>query len=177
MFQRSKWSSRKYTKAICLLRSNYGYYPESTEENSNDEEENYYDDYQETVTIGDIIYEKEIETIALPKLGNSRLFTFNIEDRLPISRGSIILRWDLAKLLGQRQPFHFSFGYWIDCQGRTDKLFVFANSIKTAGPVNGVNVIAYGNNNQVLGMGSTNEDGVAEIGIFKKRIYRISDPR
>src|SRR5205807_786174 len=44
-----------------------------------------------------------------------------------------------------------------------DKIFVVANSIRTVNPLSEVNVIAYGSNNQVLGMGSTNSDGVAEI--------------
>ncbi|HVU85444.1 MAG TPA: MG2 domain-containing protein, partial [Puia sp.] len=44
-----------------------------------------------------------------------------------------------------------------------ENLVVFANSIRTAEPLKAVNIIAYGANNQILGMGSTNDSGVAEI--------------
>ena len=50
----------------------------------------------------------------------------------------------------------------------SDKIFVFVNSLKTTQPINNVNVLAYGGNNQLLGTGSTNADGVAEINYSKK---------
>ena len=49
-----------------------------------------------------------------------------------------------------------------------DKIYVFTNSIKTAEPVNGVNVSVYSANNQLIGTGATNKEGVAEIAYTKK---------
>ena len=49
-----------------------------------------------------------------------------------------------------------------------DKVFVFVNSIKSAGSVNGVNISLYAANNQLIGSGATNSDGVAEIPYNKK---------
>lgn len=49
-----------------------------------------------------------------------------------------------------------------------NKLYVFTNSIKTAEPVTGVNVAVYSSNNQLIGTGATNKDGVAEIAYSKK---------
>ncbi|MBI2729678.1 MAG: alpha-2-macroglobulin family protein [Sphingobacteriales bacterium] len=49
-----------------------------------------------------------------------------------------------------------------------DKLVVFANSIKTTQPIASASVTAYGYNNQVIGVGNTNGDGVAEIAYTKK---------
>ena len=56
-----------------------------------------------------------------------------------------------------------------------DKIFVFANSIKTAEGMNGVNVSVYAKNNQLIGTGSTNNDGVAEIAYTKKdfRVFNL----
>ena len=36
-----------------------------------------------------------------------------------------------------------------------DKIYVFTNSIKSADPVNGVNVSVYSTNNQLIGTGAT----------------------
>ncbi len=47
-------------------------------------------------------------------------------------------------------------------------LYVFANSLQTSLALPGVNVVVYGNNNQVLGMAATKEDGVAEIPYTRK---------
>ena len=49
-----------------------------------------------------------------------------------------------------------------------DKIYVFTNSIKTAAPVDGVNVSVYAANNQLIGTGATNGEGVAEIAYSKK---------
>jgi uncharacterized protein YfaS (alpha-2-macroglobulin family) len=54
-----------------------------------------------------------------------------------------------------------------------DKIYVFANSIKTALPVDGVNIAVYAANNQLIGNGATNGEGVAEIHLFKKCICRF----
>ena len=48
-----------------------------------------------------------------------------------------------------------------------DKIYVFANSIKTASPVDGVNIAVYAANNQLIGTGATNSEGVAEIAYSK----------
>ena len=49
-----------------------------------------------------------------------------------------------------------------------EKMLVFANSIKTASSLSGVNVTVYGANNQVLGIGTTNGEGVAEVAYARK---------
>ena len=48
-----------------------------------------------------------------------------------------------------------------------DKIFVFTNSIKTANAVDGVNISVYAANNQLIGTGASNKDGVAEIAYSK----------
>ncbi len=114
--------------------------------------------------LGDVVYEQEIETRSLPKYGNSRLFKFNPEDKLSDFKGIYHIR------IRSMEDYWVSDSRFISMsdlgliakEGK-DKMVVFANSIKSAAAINGVNVIAYGANNQVLGNGATNADGVAEI--------------
>lgn len=159
----------KIYESNLLAAQRYGYYPKDSRGGGEDE---YYDgDYYNNsdVAFGDVIYEQEIDTRSLPKYGSSRLFSFNIEDRLPDFKGIYHIKMRSAT------------DYWISdsrfisksdigliAREGKDKLFVFANSIKTAQPVNGMNVVVYGNNNQVLGTGATNADGVAEVAFSRK---------
>lgn len=151
----------KIYESNLLTSQQYGYYP--ADDRYGDQSE-YYEETGNGITMGDIIYEKEIETRTLPQSGNSRLFKFNIDDQLPEFKGIYHIRVRSSK------------DYWISdsrfisvsdigliAKEAKEKLLVFTNSIKTAEPLPGVNVVAYGNNNQVLGLGTTNAAGVAEI--------------
>ena len=155
----------KIYESNLLSAQRYGYYPKD----SRDEEDYYYDYSNNELTAGDVIFEQEVDARSLPQIGNSKLFKFNIEDKLKEFKGIYHIKVRSAK------------DYWISdsrfisvsdlgliAKEGTDKLFVFTNSIKTADPLSGVNIIAYGNNNQVLGMGATNADGVAEIAYTRK---------
>ena len=50
----------------------------------------------------------------------------------------------------------------------SDKMVVFAASIQSTAAVKGVTINVYGKNNQLLGTGATNGDGVAEIPVASK---------
>lgn len=158
----------KIYESNLLNAQHYGYDPKETMTGNEDQEE-YNDDYNQSITMGDIIYEKEIDTRTLPKIGNSRLFTFDIEDRLPDSKGIYHIKVRSAKnyWLSDSRFISVSDLGLIAKEGR-NKLFVFTTSIKTAEPIAGVNIVAYGKNNQVLGVGATNEEGVAEIGYTRR---------
>jgi uncharacterized protein YfaS (alpha-2-macroglobulin family) len=163
----------KIYESNLLMTQRYGYNPQDSRNASNDNEEGdyYEEDYNGggDVALGDVIYEKEIDTRSLPKYGNSRLFTFNIEDRLPDFKGiyHIKIRSATDYWVSDSRFISKSDIGMIAKQG-ADKIVVFANSIKTAEALNGVNIIAYGNNNQVLGMGTTNAEGVAEVALSRK---------
>jgi hypothetical protein len=164
--EKVKVTISKIYESNLLVAQRYGYYPR---DRNNDENE-YYDEYDDNnISFGDVIYEKEIDTRSLPRAGNSSLFSFNIEDRLPNFKGiyHIKVRSKKDYWVSDSRFISVSDLGLIAKEGR-DKLYVFTNSIKNASPVNGANIIAYGNNNQVLGMGSTNEDGVAEIVYARK---------
>ena len=90
-----------------------------------------------------MIYEQEIDSRSFPKYGNSGLFNFNVEDRLPDFKGiyHIKIRSATDYWMSDSRFISISDIGLIAKEGK-DKLFVFANSIKTAQPVNGVNVVA-----------------------------------
>ena len=78
-----------------LMAQRYGYYPQESREPdyaSYDEDyegDYYYDEYGGgDAMLGDVIYEKEIDTSSLPKSGAGRLLNFSqFEDRLPDLKG------------------------------------------------------------------------------------------
>src|SRR5688572_18843650 len=160
-----------------LLAQRYGYSPRETRSGpdyaSYDEYEGdyYYDGYGEgDAMLGDVIYEKEIDTRSLPKSGGGRILNFSqFEDRLPDFKGvyHILIRSSEDYWIKDSRYISLSDLGIIAKEGK-DKIYVFTNSIKTAVPVNGVNVSVYSANNQLIGTGSTNKDGVAEVPYSKK---------
>jgi uncharacterized protein YfaS (alpha-2-macroglobulin family) len=124
------------------------------------------------LTLGDVIYEQEIDTRNLPKSGSNssnRLLNLNITDKLPEFKGIYHVAIRSAKDYWVRDSRFVSLSDigLIAKQGK-EKILVFANSIKTAAAQAGVAVQAYGANNQLLGMGTTGADGVAEIAYSRK---------
>ena len=162
--------SKIYESNLLAART-YGYEPrETNRRNDDDYYSDYYDSYYASaISMGDVVFEKEIETISLPKSGNSRLFQFNIDDRLAGLKGIYHIRIQSSKNYWMRDSRFIAVSdIGLIAKEGTDKLFVFANSIRNAEPKSGVNVVAYGNNNQVIGTGTTNADGVAEVAYTRK---------
>ncbi len=165
--------SKIYENNLLSAQRN-GYYPDDSRSYSEDEgyyeEDYYYEDYgySESV-VGDVIYEKEIETKNLPRYGNSRLFKFDFEDKLPEYKGiyHVKIRSTEDYWLNDNKFITLS-DMGLIAKQSGDKLLVFANSLKSAEGLSGVNVTAYGANNQIIGNGSTNGDGVAEVTLKQK---------
>jgi len=161
-----------------LLAERYGYYPKETSKTSyasysedGDGGEYYYDDYNSNdVQMGDVIYEKEIDTRSLPKSGGGRLLNLSqFEDRLPEFKGVYHVSIRSMKDYWVRDNRFISLSdLGLIAKEGQDKIYVFTNSIKTAEPVSGVNVSLYAVNNQLIGNAATNQDGVAEITYSKK---------
>lgn len=158
-----------------LMAQRYGYTPKETTRSSGgegDEEGGYdyggYDNGSEAV-LGDVIYEQEVDTRSLPKSGNNRLFNFSIADKMPEFKGIYHIAIRSVKDYWVRDNRFVSLSdIGLIAREGSEKLLVFANSIKTAAALTGVNVLAYGANNQLLGMGATNADGIAEIAYTRK---------
>lgn len=148
-----------------LAAHKYGYYPKS----GGDDEYYYDEEGGGDATLGDVIYEKEIDTRSLPKLGGSRLFHFDIADRVKDFNGIYHVQIQSTEdyWIRDRRFVSMSDIGLIAKEGR-EKMLVFANSIQTAESLNGVSISVYGANNQLLGTGSTNSDGVAEISYGRK---------
>ncbi|RYY90361.1 MAG: alpha-2-macroglobulin family protein [Chitinophagaceae bacterium] len=124
------------------------------------------DSYEESSAMGgDVIYTKVIDTRSLPRSGHGRLLNLaQFRDRLPDFRGiyHVEIRSTTQYWENDSRLISFSDIGLIARQG-ADRLYVFANSIKSAEPQSGVTVSAYGSNNQLLGTGTTNGEGVVEL--------------
>ncbi len=154
----------KIYESNLLAAHRYGYYPK---DGSDDEYD--YNEEGGDATLGDVIYEKEIDTRSLPKMGGSRLFNFNIADQVKDFNGiyHIMIRSTEDYWIKDSRFISLSDIGVIAKEGK-EKMLVFANSIKTASSLSGVNVTVYGANNQVLGIGTTNSEGVAEVAYARK---------
>ncbi|HKO82835.1 MAG TPA: MG2 domain-containing protein, partial [Chitinophagaceae bacterium] len=157
-----------------LMSQRYGYYPQETRAIQASYEEEYEGDYynesDDDAMLGDVIYEKEIDTRSLPKSGVGRLLNFSqFEDRLPDFKGvyHIVIRSSEDYWVKDSRFISLSDIGMITKEGQ-DKIYVFTNSIKTALPVDAVNISIYSANNQLLGTAATNAQGVAEIAYSKK---------
>ena len=152
-----------------LAAQRHGYYV-----NENNYEGEYYEgeennSYNSEAVFGDVIYTKVMETKDLPRLGNSRLFKFNIEDKLKDLKGIYhinISSTDDYWLSDSRMISLSDIG--LMAKESSDKVLVFANSIQTAEALSGVNITVFGNNNQTLGTATTDANGVATIDLKKK---------
>jgi alpha-2-macroglobulin len=155
-----------------LMADRYGYYPREKDnetELASYEEEGADGNYSEAMA-GDVIYSKEIDTRSLPKSGNGRILNISqFEDRLPDVKGIYHVMVRSASDYWVRDSRFISFSdIGLMAKQGQDKMYVFANSIKTAAPLQGVTINIYGANNQLLGTGATNADGAAEVVVAAK---------
>ncbi len=159
-----------------LMAQRYGYYPQETRarhasyDGEGDYEGDYYEDYGADALLGDVIYEKEIDTRSLPKSGAGRLLNFSqFEDRLPDFKGvyHVVIRSTEDYWVKDSRFISLSDLGLIAKEGQ-DKIYVFINSLKTASPMDRVNIAVYSTNNQLIGTGASNAQGVAEVAYSKK---------
>lgn len=156
-----------------LMTQRYDYYPRETRKTrfaSYDEDGYYYYDEESTISLGDVIYEKEIDTRSLPKSGAVRLLNIGqYEDRIPDFKGiyHVMIRSTEDYWVRDSRYISLSDIGLIAKEGQ-ERICVFANSIKNAEAMKGVEVMIYSGNNQLIGSGSTNNKGVVEIEYRKK---------
>jgi uncharacterized protein YfaS (alpha-2-macroglobulin family) len=124
-------------------------------------------------TLGDVIYRQEVDTRTLPRSGSGsgRLLNLSIADKLPEFKGiyHVMIRSLKNYWVSDKRFVSLSDIGLIAKEGR-EKILVFANSINSSNALPGINILAYGNNNQLLGMGTTGADGVAEIAYTRKEL-------
>lgn len=137
---------------------------------------NYYDEEtantQSTSTeyiMGDVVWEKEFDVRQLPRSGECRILHFDIKEKLPDYWGiyHVTLRSSAEYWRSDSRMIATSDIGLIAKSGQ-DQLTVFARSIESAEPKPNVIIQVYGRNNQIIGSGSTNRDGVLQIACKKK---------
>jgi alpha-2-macroglobulin len=149
--------SKIYENNLLSAQKN-GYSPQEKNGDNNEYEDN------SEFTAGDVIYEQEIESRLLPKYGASRLLHLDMEDKLPDFKGIYHIMIRSTKDYWVRDSRFLSLtDIGLIAKEGSHNMVVFANSIQTALPVKGVNMVAYGANNQILGMATTDDQGVATI--------------
>lgn len=160
--------SKIYENNLLLATAN-GYEPREDDEPQYASYESEYGNHSDAVA-GDVIYAKEIDTRSLPKSGSGRLLNISqFSDRLPDAKGIYHVMIRSAEdwwVRDSRFISHSDIGL-IAKQGASN-MVVFANSIKTASALSGITVTVYGKNNQLLGTGATDGDGVATINVAQK---------
>ncbi len=172
--------SKIYENNLLTARQ-YGYYPSESRASqasySEYDDYYYYDSYGGSeFTLGDVIYEKEIDTRSLPKSGGGYILNMaQFEDRLQDFKGVYHVRIRSMKeyWISDSRFISLSDLGLIAKEGQ-DKMYVFTNSIKTALPIQGVTVNVYAKNNQLIGTGASNAQGVAEIAYSKKEYAGFS---
>ncbi|MBI3235821.1 MAG: alpha-2-macroglobulin family protein, partial [Bacteroidetes bacterium] len=128
-------------------------------------------DYYDLESYGNKIEEKEYETKDLSKYGNSKLLHIN-PDKLTQYKGVylfVVTSLDENTYISDAKLVSVSDVGTIAKRSK-DEIYVFANSIKTAEPLNGVKVKLMSTNNQVMNEATTNGDGVAVFKNLKSNI-------
>ena len=158
--------SKIYENNLLSAQRN-GYYPQ--EKNTTYNEYEYGDNSGSSA--GDVFFEQEIDTRLLPKFNGSRLLHMDMEDKLPEFKGIYHIMIRSTKDYWVRDSRFLSLSdIGLIAKEGSDHLVVFANSIQTALAMKGVNLTAYGANNQILGIATTDDQGVADIK-FQRREF------
>ncbi|MCY7409026.1 MAG: alpha-2-macroglobulin family protein [Chitinophagales bacterium] len=152
----------------------WGYY---YEENNVDEGSNYHDyQYYDYQNFGDVVSEKTYAVQSLPKQGNVRLLHLNLDeigygDRL---KGMYVLKVEDADRQWLQQSKFISLSdIGLMARQGSDEVYVFANSIVNAEPMNGVKVNFISTNNQSVSTALTDENGVAVLKNVKSTLGKF----
>ncbi|MDF7810045.1 MG2 domain-containing protein [Hymenobacter sp. YC55] len=157
-----------------LLRGEqqYGYpqYDEDSEEESEGEDGEYVDRsfrYYDIEQLGNVLTERSYTVAGLPKAQGLRLLNLDLKD-LEFSGGLkglyVVKVQDTERQwLQVSKLVSVSDIGMIVKQGKNGSTLVFANSIRTAKPLSGVEVRFVSSNNQVISTSVTNREGVAKF--------------
>lgn len=134
-------------------------------------EYDYEGDYEGGLSYGDIVYQGKIKTSQLPAQNGVRLFHFKFDDKLPNDQGVYYLVVRDASTYWNSASKLISFSdIGLIAKSNKQTIQVFANSISTAMPMAQLNVLVYGKNNQLIGKGFTNADGIADLKLDTRNV-------
>lgn len=138
--------------------TDYGYYY-----NEEDEDYGYYH-YYNTENLGDTVYTKTYETAKLPKVNAASVLHLDFSDKLKSYDGVYVIAVSSADHQWVQQSKILSFSdIGLIVKEDKDNIYVFANSIRDAIPLDGVKVSFFSSTNQFMYSAVTNSDGVAEF--------------
>lgn len=124
---------------------------------------NYSYNYGSPGKLGDVIYEKTIETNTLPRKGSNRLLTLDFEDKLKNFNGIYVIEVQSDENYYPRASKMVSISdIGLIVKKGQHNITVFANSIKSVKPLSDVTINFIGANNQLTYTTKTNADGVAK---------------
>ena len=118
--------------------------------------------YYNTEEYGQLIHTEKINTKELKRQGARRLLNIDFKDKIPEHEGVYIVKvTDKDRLYLTDSKIVSMSDIGLICKKEKDRVWVFANSIKTAKSLAGVEVKFISNNNQELYTATTDGDGVA----------------
>jgi uncharacterized protein YfaS (alpha-2-macroglobulin family) len=157
-----------------LAAKKYDYYPASYTAEGSEYDYEYYN-YNDGVQLGDIIYDEVIETKNLPKNGASRLLKLDAADKLGDYKGIYHVQVRSTEEYWVRDAKMISLSdIGLIVRETKSSVCIFANSISGAAALGGVSIQVYGRNNQVVGTGTTDNSGYAEIRLKEKNYAGFS---
>lgn len=135
----------------------------------------YYDDWYSSSPhphqMGDLIHEETLTAADMPRIGGNRLLKFDFSDKVSTYDGLYLveIRSEEDYWISSRKIVSLS-DFGIIAKKSANSVMVFVNSLETTQAISGVNIKVIGRNNQELGKGSTNADGVVEIKISSSEL-------
>lgn len=129
-----------------------------------DEDDYGYFNYYNTENVGDTVYTQTYETAKLPKMNAVSVLNLDFSDKLKNYDGVYVIvvsskdhRW-----IQQSKILSFS-DIGLIVKEDKDNMYVFANSIKNATPIDGVKINFISSTNQFMFSATTNSEGIAEF--------------
>jgi uncharacterized protein YfaS (alpha-2-macroglobulin family) len=110
---------------------------------------------------GDLVYERTFETRNLPKVSNANLLNLDLDDKKTYKGIYLVEVSSVSSLYRHESKLVSISDIGLITKISDDDIYVFANSIKTATPMQGVSVSFISRNNQNVYTATTNGDGVA----------------
>lgn len=148
-----------------FLRKDRRYAYEYDEENDDGQ----WYDYYNTSRLGDTVYTEEVEVSKLPKNNASSLLKLDFQDKIKSYDGVYVLsvvstdyKWvQDSKILSISD-------IGLIVKEERDNIYVFANSIREATPLSGVQISFISTTNQKLKTVTTDNNGIAQLSNIKK---------
>ncbi len=125
----------------------------------------YYEDYiYYSIEDKTLLYEKEYELKDLQKIGNLYALDLDFENILPSYHGIYLVDvFDDEEHYVSARKFVCITDIGLIAKANKNEIIVFANSLESAQPIQGLDIKLYSRNNQIMGTAKTGPGGIAII--------------